>query len=261
MDYRKFYEEQGDYTEFRSDPERQAEYKLKADWKVTNLVSLVPENHKFKNVLEVGCAMGILLNDLASRLGIKDTVGLDISSKNIDSARSLFPSGIFVNGTIEELREKLPAGYPVSIFDLVVLSDIIEHIPDDLGFMKLVNDISGYVLVNLPLEKSFRNRNRAYGESDPSGHLRCYDEVMANELVTKAGFEVVRSFTKNPLSDKSYFKLYKKQRSERIGKKPLPLRIFWEVFYFFEDKLMLVSKKLFVKLNGTNYFALLKSRS
>lgn len=261
MDYRKFYEDQGDYAGFRSDPERQAEYKLKANWKVTNLVSLVPENHTLKNILEVGCAMGILLNDLASRLGINETVGIDISGRNIESARSLFLSGIFVNGTIEELHEKLPAGYPVSVFDLVVLSDIIEHIPDDLGFMKYVNGLSRYVLVNLPLEKSFRNRNRSYGENDPSGHLRCYDESMANNLVNNAGFEVIKSFTKNPLFDSDYFNLYKKQRSERIAKKPLPLRIFWEVFYFFEDKLMRVSKKLYVRLNGTNYFALLKSRS
>jgi SAM-dependent methyltransferase len=260
MDFRKFYEEQGDYEAFRSDPARQAEYKMKAEWKISQLLSLVPGNMISRNILEVGCAMGILLNNIAGRLSIKEYVGLDISLNNIESARKLFPDGVFIHGTLEELKIMMPSKFSYPRFDLVVLSDIIEHIPEDLEFMKIVNGISDHVLVNLPLEKSFRNRNRNYGEDDPSGHLRCYDETMASNLVREAGFEIVKSFTLNPLFDRSYFEFYKRQRKERIRKKSFPRRVFWTIFYAVEDNLKMISKSLYEKINGTNYFALLKSK-
>ena len=258
MDFKKFYEEQGDYAAFRGDPERQAEYRLKAGWKVTNLCSLVPDGHSFANILEIGCAMGILLNELASKLGIRDLTGIDISEKNTQMARSLFPEAVFLTGTIEELSEGNAIALTHSKYDLVVLSDIIEHIPDDLGFLMKVRRISDYVLVNLPLEKSFSTRNRNYGESDPSGHLRAYDEAMATDLFRSAGFEIVKSFTLNPAFDRECFDLYRSQRSKRIRNKPLLRRIFWMTFYKAED-LLRFNRKLYVKIKGANYFAILRS--
>lgn len=260
MDFEKFYDHQSDYIEFRTDPVRREEYEITVDWKARQLEKLVPHLKTFNNILEVGCAMGILLNNLANRLSIKERSGLDISSENIKLAKELFPGVTFYQGTIEELAEKTWQKDQFSKFDLVLLSDIVEHIPDDIKFMKEVSGISSFVVINLPLEKCLKNRNRKYGEDDPSGHLQWYDEEMAQELITSGGFEIISSFTANVFNDKTYVDMYRKKRRARLKKKPLHLMLFWEVFYLIEDNLKLVHKGFSEKIFGTNYFALLGSK-
>ena len=259
MDYEKFYDEQPDYTAFRNDKVKQEEYKIAVDWKARNLCQLVPADLEVKNILEVGCAFGILLNNLADRLHIKTRLGIDISGKNIEIAKYLYPDCSFFQGTIEEFVKAKHLEIKNNHFDLIILSDIIEHIPDDLGFLEMVRKISSYVLLNLPLEKSFKTRNRQYGEQDPSGHLRCYDKELAVRLTGLAGFEVIKSFTSIAFFDKGSYQIYKKNRSIRVRSKPLPQRIFWSLFYPIEDRVKLSGKRLYEKMYGTNYFAMLRS--
>ena len=143
--------------------------------------------------------------------------------------------------------------------DLIVLSDIIEHIPDDIGFLKLIREVSEYVVVNLPLEKSFKNRNRKYGIEDPSGHLRSYDKKLAKKLFNDAGFLMVRDQTSIATSDAEFSGIYNKNRKLRVMSKPFVLRIFWSSFYAVEDKFKLISKSISAKIYGTNYFVFLRS--
>jgi len=194
MDFEKFYDGQKDYIAFRDDPLKRAEYEIKVNWKADRLVSLIPEKMPVNNIIEIGCAMGILLNKVAEKLSVKDISGLDISGENIKLAKNLYPGCKFYQGTIEDLKPAMESR-GLKKYDLVILSDIIEHIPDDLKFLTTVRTISNYVLVNLPLEKCFRNRNRKYGENDPSGHLRWYDFKSAEELMRNAGFTIsIKSF-------------------------------------------------------------------
>ncbi len=257
MDFEKFYDNQPDYIAFRNDPASREYYDAAVGWKVQELVRVIPEGLVFSEILEVGCAFGVLLNRIAGTLKISNRTGVDISTENIKTASTMWPECHFFRGTVEEfVKEDKTAG---AKFSLVVLSDIVEHIPDDLAFMRSVKGISSHVVLNLPLEKSFNTRNRQYGESDPSGHLRCYDRAMAENLVKEAGFEIVNSFTSIAFFDKKVYEAYKRNRSKRVKAKPLPLRIFWTVFYSLEDLVKLSNKTLAGKIYGTNYFALLKS--
>lgn len=259
MDFASFYNKQPDYIAFRDDPSRRKDYNVISDWKVRKLVQLIPADFKAEIVLEVGCAFGVLLNNIADRLRLKARIGVDISSKNIEAAKKLFPDCIFFQGTFEEFISAQSVEIKDSRFDLIVLSDIIEHLPDDLGFLKTVSNYSSFVLLNLPLEKSLSTRNREYGEQDPSGHLRCYDEAIAIQLVTKAGFEIVKSFTATAFFDQQFLEVYKKNRKSRVQRKPVPQRVFWSLFYPLQDMLKSVSRSVTDKIYGTNYFALLKS--
>ena len=261
MDYAEFYNEQPEYIAYRNNKIKQEEYKILVDWKARKLSQLIPDNFKVKNILEIGCAFGVLLNNLADRLNIPSRFGVDISSENIKLAKDLYPGCSFFQGTLEEFARVIPPEIQNHRFDLVVLSDIVEHIPDDLGFLKLVINMSSYVVLNLPLEKSFKTRNRQYGKQDPSGHLRSYDKELAIKLLGLSGFEIVTSFTSIAFHDKQFYNIYKKNRAIRVNSKPFFLRLFWSVFYFGEDKIRLVSEKLSEKISGTNYFALLKSIS
>lgn len=261
FDFSKFYDSQHDYASFRNDAEKRKEYDVAVAWKVKNLCSLVSRSQSFANVTEVGCAMGILLNKVADSLRIKDRTGIDISSENVKLASELFPECSFFRGTFEEYIKHPEYMDLVEKTDLVVLSDIVEHIPDDKAFMRSISKVSRYVLFNLPLEKCFRNRKRNYGTSDPSGHLRNYNEKDASALVNAAGFKVIKSFTDNAHFDKEYFRIFRKKRNERIRSKPLLKRIFWCSYYFEEDIIRTIAPRLYIKIYGSNYFALLKSES
>jgi predicted TPR repeat methyltransferase len=257
MDFEKFYDNQPDYIAFRNDPASREYYDAAVGWKVQELVRVIPGGMLFSEILEVGCAFGVLLNTIADTLKIEKRTGVDISAENIKTATAMWPECSFYRGTVEEFVNANEI--QGTKYSLVVLSDIVEHIPDDLGFMKSVRAISSYVVLNLPLEKSFKTRNRQYGESDPSGHLRCYDRDMAEKLVKEAGFEIVNSFTSIAFFDKKVYEAYKRKRSARIKLKPLPLRIFWTAFYSMEDMVKLSNETLATKIYGTNYFALLRS--
>jgi hypothetical protein len=259
FDFKKFYETQHDYEGFRNDPARREEYLVAVNWKVKNLCSLVPSSLSIESVVEVGCAMGILLNKVADSLQIGKRTGIDIASENIKLASGLFTGCNFYNGTLENFIADQGNGQEGKITDLVILSDIVEHIPDDKEFMRNVAGMTNYVLFNLPLEKCFRNRNRKYGTEDPSGHLRNYDKDDADYLVVSSGFDIIKSFTVNAHTDNDHFRIFRAKRSERVRSKTLPKRVFWSVYYFFEDSVLKVSPGRYSAIYGSNYFALLKS--
>ncbi|HBC77024.1 MAG TPA: hypothetical protein DEO60_11585 [Bacteroidales bacterium] len=259
IDFAVFYDKQQDYVAFRNDREKQDEYKILVDWKVRKLGEIIPDNLKFNNILEVGCAFGVLLNSIADRLDAGIRTGIDISGENIKTAGKLYPGCEFFKGTLEDYVKEKSLIQKNKRHELIVLSDIIEHIPDDLEFLKLVRKVSEYVVVNLPLEKSFKNRNRNYGIEDPSGHLRCYNKKQAKKLFKDAGFLLVRDKTSIATSDPEFLKIYRKNRKIRITAKPLLLKIFWSGFYTIEDKFKLISKRISSAIYGTNYFVFLRS--
>jgi hypothetical protein len=259
IDFAVFYDKQQDYVAFRNDREKQDEYKILVDWKVRKLAEIIPDNLKFNNILEVGCAFGVLLNNIADRLDAGIRTGIDISGENIKTAGKLYPGSKFFKGTLEDYVKEKFLIQKNNRHELIVLSDIIEHIPDDLEFLKLVRKVSEYVVVNLPLEKSFKNRNRNYGIEDPSGHLRCYNKKQAKKLFKDAGFLLVRDKTSIATSDPEFSNIYKKNQKIRIASKPLLLKIFWSGFYAVEDKFKLISKRISSAIYGTNYFVFLRS--
>lgn len=260
MDFEKFYDEQKEYSAFRNNNEKRIDYENIVRWKTEQLVKLVPPDLTFNSILEIGCALGILLNNISGHLSVKRIFGLDISSRNIELAKTLYPDNTFFQGTVEDLKVLISNGQVLPLFDLILLSDIIEHIPDDLKFLVSIKEISEYVLINLPLEKCFKNRHRKYGEDDPSGHLRYYDLGMALSLIDQAGFKIMNSFTSNAYRNKTIFKIYLKARNERLRLKSLPKRLFWKLFYLAEDRVLVINIHLYERIYGTNYFALLKSR-
>ena len=254
-----FYDKQPDYFAFRNDTEKQNDYRIIVDWKVRKLIGVIPASIKFKNVLEVGCAFGVLLNNIADRLNIESRTGIDISGENIKTGTELYPLCGFFRGTLEDYVRERSYLLKNNRHDLIVLSDIIEHIPDDLGFLRLVRRVSEYVVVNLPLEKSYKNRNRNYGPDDPSGHLHCYDMKIARKLFSDAGFLLIRDKTSTAISDARFSKIYRKNRGSRVRSKPFLRRIFWSVWYTAEDIFMRVSGETSVKIYGTSYFAFFRS--
>ena len=151
-------------------------------FKLPNLLRVWPGDALPHSVLEIGCATGELIAAMPVAPGGRK-LGIDISPANIEAARARFPQLEFACGDF--------AALPASAFDVVVLSDVLEHVPDDVAFLRDAARLGRTVLVNLPLEDNWLNRRRRYGPGDVSGHLRKYTLGEGLALVERAGLAVL----------------------------------------------------------------------
>jgi SAM-dependent methyltransferase len=136
-----------------------------------------------RTVLEIGCATG----ELIARFPVLDggcRTGVDISECNIEIARQRFPQVSFVAGDFRHLN--------LEQADALILSDVLEHVPDDTAFLEDAGHLGRRVLINLPLECNWLNRGRPYGPQDASGHLRAYTLEQGLALIERAGLRIER---------------------------------------------------------------------
>ena len=87
-----------------------------------------------ERVLDVGCGYGAVAYSVASRAGAV-VVGIDLRAENIVKARQLFqhPNLSFLQGDV--LR-----GLPKESFDVIMLSNILEHIEQRVEFLTIVHE-------------------------------------------------------------------------------------------------------------------------
>src|SRR4051812_22732215 len=116
-------------------------------------------------VVDVGCGTGANLASLAED---HDCVGIDTSPEGIDLARSRFPDLRFICGHAPD-----DLGTLMHEARLILLMDVLEHVPDDFAFLSglLAASAPGaYFLVTVPANPA------AWSEHDESnGHYRRYD--------------------------------------------------------------------------------------
>lgn len=95
-------------------------------------------------ILDIGCGNGALAHDLAKKA--KHVTGIDISDKNIRFAKSKFksPNIKYINGdaTTYNFQQN---------FDVVVLSNVLEHIDDRQIFLKKIKKLAPSFLIRVPM--------------------------------------------------------------------------------------------------------------
>ncbi|MDB9321320.1 methyltransferase domain-containing protein [Nodularia spumigena CS-591/04] len=169
------------------------------EWKIPNLMLVTKPNFFPITVAEVGCFNGHLIGNIIIN-GNKNfcRFGYDVNNKAINLAKKLYSNVEFFSEDIFESN---------NFFDLLILSDILEHIEDDIGFLKKAAKISNYILLNLPLEKSLSNIHRKYGFDDPSGHLRSYGLKDAKKIIKLSGLSIVNFHTTCVLESRIFDKI------------------------------------------------------
>jgi SAM-dependent methyltransferase len=132
-----------------------------------------------RSVLDVGCGTGANLEAVQREFGLTDVAGIDISEKALDVARQRVNGQLIV---LDLLREK-----PLDrTFDLVMSSQVIEHVEEDDLFLEKMHAMCGrYCFVGT-----------MQGKMRPSevsiGHLRNYSRRGLEEKMERAGFAIER---------------------------------------------------------------------
>jgi SAM-dependent methyltransferase len=106
-----------------------------------------------QQVLDIGCGVGALAYDVAEKAGAR-VVALDLSPENISIARMRRGHPLIEYRVADALKE-----IPEASFDVVILSNLLEHLPDRVTFLRRVRAIThaSRFLVRVPLfERDWR---------------------------------------------------------------------------------------------------------
>lgn len=253
MDLKEYYNNKSDYVKRRDFNSFERKRRIIAIdcWKNFNFVSLFDTIPTFQNIVEIGCSIGDIISRIPFQVKQQNRYGIDISDENIETAGKLYPQVNFFAGSYENFK----LHYPKLKIDLVIMSDIIEHIQNDTEFLTSVAKSCNYILLNLPLEKSLLNINREYGFNDSSGHLRWYSFNDAKKLINNAGLIFVnyRILSSSTNSCIRYI-----HRERLISKK----QYYAKIYGIFKYVCIALPLPFFLKraIFGSNLFALLKPR-
>lgn len=131
-----------------------------------------------RSVLDVGCGNGTNLAALQRDLDLEQVAGIDVSPTALDVARRRVKGEFWV---FDISREPLDRR-----FDLVLCSQVIEHVEDDDGFLGRLRAMSGRYCFVGTMQGRMR-RSEVY-----VGHLRNYTRRGLEEKMERAGFAIER---------------------------------------------------------------------
>ncbi len=152
---------------------------------IRRIIKALARRVPFESVLDVGAGQGSLLQELMGEFPrIRSAFGCDISPKAVDMARRKVPAAEFAVVDVEHGPLDALAG---RTFDLVICSEVLEHIPDDLAAMRHLRRLTrGHLIVS-----TMQGRMRAW-EPAAVGHVRNYARGELRRKLEQAGFQVVK---------------------------------------------------------------------
>jgi SAM-dependent methyltransferase len=138
-------------------------------------------------VLDIGCGTGGNLKTLQDQGW--EPYGIEISDAAAAHARELV-AGTIHTGTLES------APFPLKVFDLILMSHTLEHLPspaDALGRVNRFLKDDGLLVVSVPNVNSLEYKlfGRWWFQLDTPRHLYHFDKRSLSGYLTKAGFQLI----------------------------------------------------------------------
>jgi SAM-dependent methyltransferase len=143
-----------------------------------------------ERVVDIGCGLGAVAYDVAERAGAR-VVGIDINAKSIAKAKARYahPRVEYRLGDVLQMLPERP-------FDTVILSNVLEHLPDRPQFLQNVQQRlrPTRFLIRVPLfERDWRvPLKKELGVEyrlDPTHEIEYTPESFANEMA-EAGLTI-----------------------------------------------------------------------
>lgn len=159
--------------------------------KTRSIKKLLADN-KFNNCLDIGCASGYMLSEIALAYPDAKYFGLDVYSEAIKFAKSRYPNIEFRVG----FAEKLP--FNSKSFDLITFYETIEHVENPLLALKEIKRVlkkKGVAIVamdsgNLLFRLVWLLWENTTGKVWKGAHLHPFHHSNLEELIRKSGLKI-----------------------------------------------------------------------
>ena len=194
----------------------EGEEKIVRESKINNfdyLLKNIKQAGKNKKLLDIGTGRGYLL-EAARKQGF-DCYGVELSEYTSKKALEKFPGKIF-NGKLEESE------YPDNFFDVITMTDVIEHITNPIGFFEEIKRIlrkNGIILITTPNTSSVIRKIMAknwfqYKEE----HVIYWNRTSIEFLMRKIGFKVLKINNNKKKLTLKYYNDYFRKYPSGLGK-------------------------------------------
>ena len=163
--------------------------------RVNCIVELIKQTGK-KNpkIIDIGCGKGIITNEIKKKIPVSGITAIDNSLGAIEYARKEFGN---IKFDLKDAR-KISGSY-----DIAILSNVIEHIPDPINVLKGINRIlteNGYLIISTPSRYRLSNIIRKiFGlpvKMMNQYHITEYSTGQIIEHLNYSGFEVLRAYSR-----------------------------------------------------------------
>lgn len=142
--------------------------------------------------MDVGCGEGFTLNKLKKNNIGKKYLGIDYSKTAIEIGKRLYPELDLKTGDIYKLEFK------DNSFDLVICSEVLEHLENPLKALKELIRVSGkYILLSVPNEPLFQLFNFTQWGKD-IGHINHWTSFGFKKLVESENIKIISVRTPFP---------------------------------------------------------------
>ena len=141
------------------------------------------QHRKDIKILEIGCSGGPLLKGLLSE-GYSQIFGIDISKKAVQLCKERDLKNVF-------LMDGVKPHFDSEKFDLIIASDVLEHIQNDHKAVKEWKGISkkgGIIICFVPALEILWSKH-----DEDNEHCRRYTKKGLEAIFTKNGFMIIRS--------------------------------------------------------------------
>ena len=160
-------------------------------WKADKILKIIKKNGlKPATVCEIGCGAGEILNQLHGRMnGNVQFFGYEVSPQayNMAVTRQKDRLSFVFRDLLQERTQ----------FDLLLVIDIIEHIPDYYGFLSQIRNKAEYKIFHIPLDLSvqtlWRLKPILNGRRNV-GHIHYFIKDTALAALTETGYTIVDYF-------------------------------------------------------------------
>lgn len=115
---------------------------------------------KIESILDAGCGEGFTMDKLLKNEVGKRIEGIEYEKNAIDFGKKLFPNLIIKQGSVYELP------YKDNSFDLIVCTEVLEHLEDPTKALKEILRVSKkYLIISVPNEPLFMISNFLRGKN------------------------------------------------------------------------------------------------
>lgn len=159
--------------------------------------------NKDSQILDAGCGSGYIVGGL-SKEEYKDLWGFDFSNSGIALAKKEFPNIANRFEIHDVYKKELPVKFPKNEYDIVLSSEVIEHLYDPNSYLTNINcwlKKGGHLVITAPYHGYLKNIaiallnkwDKHHTTDWEGGHIRFFSKKTLSEMLIKNGF-IIKKF-------------------------------------------------------------------